>query len=247
MRAYELMKETFCRKIYIWIVHLSWLIFFGFIFILFHELTAPPNEEFYAFLFVWSGCLLPFLLSAGIFGDDIASGRICVLVTKPFWLGELYVYRFMGLSLQALLHLVLAGCIISILHNTMGMGNIDNLGLWLLSSWLLFNTWAAMLTSVSVVVKRAHDSLLVFVVLIFVYVLVAFLMTFSYKSTGTKVFMSFLRYAGPPFELLWKLAKQKYSLTQSVACVAHSLVLTLFYSIVGIIILSKRQFTCERD
>jgi hypothetical protein len=247
MRACELIKETFCRKLYIWIVNLSWLAFYGFIFVLFHELTVPESEEFYTFLFVWSGCLLPFLLSTGIFGDDIASGRICVLVTKPFWSGELYVYRFMGLSLQAFLHLVLAGCIIFVLHSTMGIGNIDKLGLWLLSSWLLFNTWAAMLTSVSIVVRRAHDSLFVFVILIFVYILVGFLMTFHYKGTGTKVFMGFLRYAGPPFELLWKLAKQKYSLTQSVACVVHSLVLTLFYSIVGIIILSKQQFTCERD
>lgn len=247
MRAYELIKETFSRKIYIWIVHLSWLAFYGFIFILFHELTGTELEEFYTFLFVCSGCLLPFLLSAGIFGDDIASGRICVLVTKPFWLGELYVYRLMGLSLQAALHLILAGCIILIFHNAMGKGSIGNLSFWLLSSWLLFNTWAAMLTSVSVVVRRAHDSLLVFVVLIFIYVLVGFLMTFHYTSAGTKVFMGFLRYAGPPFELLWKLAKREYGLTQSVACVAHSLVLTIFYSVVGIIILSKRQFTCERD
>ena len=244
MRAYELMKETLCRKAYIWIVHLSWLTFCGFCFTRFHELK---EIYFYTFLLVWSGYLLPFLLSAGIFGDDITSGRICVLVTKPFWSGELYVYRLMGLSLQALLHLVLTACIILILHHTMGMGSIDNLSFWLLSSWLLFNTWAAMLTSLSVVVRGAHDSLLVFFVLSLVYGMVGFLMIFHARSTGTKVFMGFLRYACPPFELLWKLAKQEYSLTRSVACVAHSLVLTLFYSTVGIIILSKREFKCKRD
>ena len=97
MRAYELIKETFCKKRYILIIHLSWLILCG-IFCCFFSMSA---SEFGRFIFLWGGCFLALALSAGIFGDDISSGRICIIVTKPFWLGELYIYRLLGLSLQA--------------------------------------------------------------------------------------------------------------------------------------------------
>jgi len=92
MRAYELIKETFCRKIYILIVHLSWLILYGAFWWLFLP-RASELSEFGRFIFIWGGCFLALALSAGIFGDDISSGRICVLVTKPFWPGKLYIYR----------------------------------------------------------------------------------------------------------------------------------------------------------
>jgi len=244
MRAYELMKETLLRKTYIRIVHISWFATYGLLFII------PFPAEVWnwgSFLFAWSGCLLPLLLSAGIFGDDIASGRISVLITKPLWLGELYIYRLMGLSLQAVLHLVISGCVIFILHSATGRGNMNNLGLWILSSWLIFNAWAALSTSFSVVVRRANNSMLLFVAIGFVYFLAGILMTYSRKDTATVMFLGALKYACPPFELLFKLANGKYGMIKSVACVMHSLVLTAVYSIVGIIILSKRQFVCERD
>ena len=76
------------------------------------------------FLFIWAGFFLALALSAGIFGDDIASGRICVLVTKPFWVGELYIYRLLGLSLQAAIHLLLAGGVILVVHLLMRKGNV---------------------------------------------------------------------------------------------------------------------------
>ena len=119
MRAYELMKETFFRRTYIWIVHVIWLALYG----VFWWLFLPEAPEFGKFLFIWAGFFLPLALSAGIFGDDIASGRICVIVTRPFWTGELYIYRVLGLSLQAAVHLLLAGAIVLILHATMRQGH----------------------------------------------------------------------------------------------------------------------------
>ena len=104
MRAYELLKETLCRKLYIWMVHISWLVFYALVYTLFR----PEAEKFGQLVWICSGCFLPLLLSAGIIGDDIASGRIRVLIAKPFWPGELYVYRLTGLSLQAAVHLLLA-------------------------------------------------------------------------------------------------------------------------------------------
>ena len=244
MRAYELMKETLLRKTYIRIVHISWLAIYGFIFLI----PFPPETWSWGpFLFAWSGCLLPLLLSAGIFGNDIASGRISILITKPLHLGELYIYRLMGMSLQAFLHLVISGCVIFILHGVTGRGNINNLGLWILSSWLIFNTWAALSTSFSVVVRRGNNSMLLFVLIGFTFFFTSFLVSFIPDYTATVVLKVVLKYICPPIELLVNLAGGKYSLIQNLGCVMHSLVLTALYSIVGIIILIKRQFACESD
>jgi len=244
MRAYELMKETLLRRIFIRIVHISWLAIYGLIFLI------PFPQETWSwgpFLFAWSGCLLPLVISAGIFGDDIASGRISILVTKPFWLGELYLYRLIGISLQAFLHLIISGCVILLLHRITGRGNINNFGLWMLLSWLVFNTWAALSTSLSVVVKRGNNSMLLFVAAGFVCFFSSFLVSFLPDHISTVVLRIVLKYTCPPIELLVNLANGKYSLVKDFGCVLYSLVLTAIYSIVGITILSRRQFACVRD
>ena len=244
MRAYELIKETFLRKAYIRIVHISWFAMYGLLFLI----PFPPETwNWGAFLFGWSGCMLSLLLSAGIFGDDIASGRICVLIIKPLWPGELYIYRLLGLSLQALLHLLISGAIMFTLQSATGRGSIDNLGLWILSSWLIFTTFAALSTSISVVVRRAHNSMLLFAAIAFVYFFVALMVGMLEKHPATEVIMSFIRYACPPVELLCKLALGQYNTLRSFGCVLHSLALMTVYSVVGIIILCKRQFVCVRD
>ena len=253
MRAYELMKETFFRRTYIWIVHVVWLALYG----VFYWLFVPDMPEMGRFLFIWAGFFLALALSAGIFGDDIASGRICVLVTKPFWMGELYIYRLLGLSLQAAVHLVLASGVILALHVIMRKGNVGHLGVWLLASWLLFNTCAALSTSLSIVVGRAFNSLLLLVVIVTGYFVINLLMTYLRQEPTSVVLVSFIRYPWPPFELLYKLAAGewgqyaltvgRYSVTKSTACVIHSLMLTLTYSIIGILLLSRRQFSRVRD
>ena len=253
MRAYELIKETCCRKGYIWIVHIIWLVLYG----SFWWLFLPSGEEFGRFIFIWGGFFLPMALSAGIFGDDISSGRICVLVTKPFWIGELYIYRLLGLSLQAAVNFILAGCIVFVLHFFTGKGSTEDLGLWLLATWLLFNTCAALSTSLSIVVGRAYNSLLLFAVVVTGYFVVSLLIVSMRQPGGTGVLAGFIKYCWPPFELLYKFASGEYgkysltvgrfSVTKSVACVVHSLILMTVYSIVGIALLSRRQFSRQRD
>jgi hypothetical protein len=253
MRAYELIKETFCRKLYILIVHLCWLTLYGF----HYWLRLPEASEFGRLIFLWGGFFLALALSAGIFGEDISSGRICVLVTKPFWPGELYIYRLLGLSLQAAVHFILAWFVIFILHITMRTGSMNGLGLWLFASWLLFNTFAALSTSLSIVVGRAYNVLLLLVVFAIVQLVVSWLMSSIQQHSETGVFFSFIKFACPPFELLNKFACGEYgkysltvgrfSLAKSAACVVHSLILTVVYSVVGIALLSRRQFSCGRD
>lgn len=252
MRAYELMKETFFRKMYIYIVHLSWFAVYGLFMLL-----QPDEDDFYSLLFIWGGFFLPLVLSAGIFGDDISSGRISILATKPFWLGKLYIYRLMGLSMQGAVHFILVGSLLMIIHRFTGIGNIDDLGSWLFSCWLLFNTWAAMSTSLSVVVKRAYNFVFLLVAFLFFGFLNSILSWNNPDDTITDIISAFVKYVCPPFGMLTRMAEGeyakyslivgKYSAIKAIACVTHALVLTVFYGILGVLVLERRQFTCSRE
>jgi len=239
MRAYELLKETFCRKLYIWMVHISWLAFYALVYMLFR----PDAERFGQLLWICSGCFLPLLLSAGVIGDDIASGRIRVLIAKPFWPGELYVYRLIGLSLQAAVHLFLAFVLLTVLPGLTGAKGVENLDSWLIAAWLLFIVWAALSTSLSVVVGRGYNSLFLFVALVFVFFAVDLLKlhTSQYRYAPAKTALDVLKYTCPPFGLLNKFALQECGLLESVAIAAHSLMLTLVYGGFGLLLLHKRQ------
>ncbi len=253
MRAYELIKETFLRKTFIWVVHLSWL---G-IYVLFWLLFLPIGEEVGMFIFLWGGFLLPLVLSTGIFGDDMASGRICVLATRPVWLGQLYLYRLLGLSLQGAVHLLLAGGLIFALDALLQPGSSSSLGLWLFSSWLLFNACAALSTSLSVVVKGAYNSLVLLLAMVIGFLLLDVLAGYWLERGAADAVRAVVRYAGPPVSLLNRLAKGEYGkyslgvskcdLLKTVACTVHCLILTTAYCLAGILILTRRQFSAQRE
>jgi ABC-type transport system involved in multi-copper enzyme maturation permease subunit len=253
MKECELIKETFLRRTYIWVVHLSWLVIYG----LFWLLFLPSGMEAGFFIFFWGGFFLPLALSAGILGDDIASGRICVLATKPFWLGQFYIYRLLGLSLQGAVHLLLGGAIVFGLDALMGRGTPNRLGLWLFATWLLFNTCAALSASLSVVVKRAYNSLVLLLAVALFYLLLGVLAHY-WLEHGTADFMrKLIRFAGLPFNLLhgmargeygkYSLAVGKYGFTKTVACTVHCLILTAVYATVGVLLLIRRQFYSQSD
>jgi hypothetical protein len=253
IRACELIKETFFRKTYIWVAHLIWFGIYG----LFWLLFLPTNLEAGQFLFIWGGFLLPLALSAGIIGDDIASGRICVLATRPFWVGQLYLYRLLGLSLQGAVHILLAGGLVFVLDTLLGKGSPNNLAVWLFASWLLFNACAALSTSLSVVVGRSYNSLLAFFGLAFAYLLLDVLSGYWLEYGAADTLRNIFRYVGPPFGLLIGLAKGdygkyslsvgKYDMAKNIACVAHCLILTTAYATAGILLLIRRQFFLQRD
>jgi len=253
MRAYALIKETFLRRTYVWVIHLVWLALYGFYWWLF----LPDAEQFGGFVFTWGGFLLPLALSSGIFGDDIASGRICVLITKPFWWGKLYVYRVLGLSLQGAVHFLVCACLMLILALASPKTNMDGLSLWLLAAWLMFNTVAALSTSLSVVIGRAFNSLLILVVVIAGYLIINMLVFQLRGQSAPSALYNFICYACPPFELLKKFASGErgelalffghFSMTKQVAIVIHSFILSTCYGLVGIVLLCRREFSRVRD
>jgi len=253
MRAYELLKETLWRRRYIWIVHVVWLA----LYLMFWWLYYPDPEEFGGIVLVLGGFLLPLALSAGILGDDIASGRICVLLTKPLRPGTLFSYRLLGLSLQAAAHFLLVGVVIVLLHLVTRKGGTEGLALWLFLSWLLFNTWAALSTSLSVVVKRAHNSLLLLVASVTIGGAMSILIWNLRNYAAGDVLKGFLTYCFPPHGLLGDLGKGEYEeknlalaglhLPRTLVYTAHSLLLTVVYAGVGILIFRKKQFFSERE
>jgi hypothetical protein len=189
--------------------------------------------------------------------SDVASGRICVLATKPLRFGEFYIYRLLGLSLQGAVHLLLGGGMVFALDALLGRGTPNRLGLWLLAAWLLFNACAALSTSLSVVLKRAYNSLVVFLGVALFYLLLGVLAGY-WLEQGTADFMrKLIRFAGPPFSLLHKMAQGeygkysltvgKYGFTRIVACTVHCAILTTVYATIGVLLLTRRQFSSQRD
>jgi ABC-type transport system involved in multi-copper enzyme maturation permease subunit len=244
MKAYAIIVETFRRKGSVRFLHLGWLGTYAAVFLI----PMPPDSwPWGAFVFICSGCLLPLVLSAGIFGDDIASGRIRLLVTEPIRPAELYIYRFLGLTLQAAVHLLAAGALILLLHRLTNRGSVAHFAAWILAAWLIFNAWTALSTSLSVLVRREHNSLLLVLGTIAAVFPLYLLLLFFENSLGTKIYHGILNYAGPPVELLGRVALGRYSLAGAVAHVAHCLLLTVLYGVIGIVLLDRREFKYVAD
>lgn len=253
MLAYELIKETFLRRRFLWVVHLVWLSTYA----MFWWLFLPDHEEFGNFLFNWGGLFLALALSAGILGDDIASGRICVLMTRPLRAGHLCAYRLLGLSLQGAVHFVVAWMLLFLMHVVTRKGSVEGFARWLAVTWLFFNTWAALSLSLSVIVKRAHNSLLLFVLLMTVAGVVGTLQWQARDHWISEAATGFVRFACPPFKFLHELAEGTYvdqtltvarrEIPTPLACVIHSLVLPVLYLFVGMRWLRKREFFSERE
>jgi len=244
MKAYALMVETFSRKGSVRFVHLCWLGIYAALFLI----PMPPETWHWGqFLFAWSGCLLPLLLSEGIIGDDIASGRIRLIVTEPIRPVELYVYRLLGLSLQGAVHFLAVGVLVLLLHRLTGRGSVSHFAGFVLASWLIFNAWAALSTSLSVVLKRSNNSMLLFIVTVAVCFLLSLSIHFFPKSVGVNVVLPIVRYTCPPVELLANTAWGKLDLLEGLGSVALSLLLVVLYGVAGVVLLGKREFKYVAD
>jgi hypothetical protein len=98
-----------------------------------------------------------------------------------------------------------------------------------------------------VVVSREHNSMLVILVTIAVVFPLYMLLLFFQDSLGTKIYVGILRYAGPSVELLVRLGRGKCSLPRGIGSVVYSLMLTISYCVIGILLLDRREFMAARD
>ena len=89
------------------------------------------------------------------------------------------------------------------------------------------------------------------------YFLLGLMAMYVRQEANSGPLASFIRYPWPPFELLYKLAAGEwgkyaltvgnYSVSKSFACIIHSLMLTLVYGIIGILLLCRREYSRVRD
>jgi hypothetical protein len=149
--------------------------------------------------------------------------------------------------LQGAVHLIAVGALIVTLHHFTNRGSAENFLAWLLVSWLIFNTWAALSTTLSVLVKREHNAMLLFFATTVVIFGISFVGSFYPDHKLTAVFLGLVRWACPPVELMGRIGLGLTSLWQGLDSVAHALLLTVLYGAIGIILLGRREFKYARE
>jgi ABC-type transport system involved in multi-copper enzyme maturation permease subunit len=240
MRGYELMKETLLRRRFILIMHFVILGIYGLLF-----LPDLSEAHWQPALIGFSGFLLPIFISAGIFGDDVASGRIAALVTKPVHAAQLYLWRAAGLAAQGILHFGIAITLIIVLHRVTGRRDLDEAAFVVVAGFLLFCTCATLSTTISVLVKREFNSAVLIIGAAILVATYAFLLNKYPNFWATQAYHQLLKYGCPPLELISNgLGKP---LLSRLLIVLHAVGLTAAYAGLGIFFLSMRQFPQARD
>lgn len=239
----SVVEETFCRRAYIRIVHLSWL---GIYAVLFLVPFPPSIWNWGTFIFFWSGCLLPVLISSGAFGDDIATGRIALLATKPFSLYRLFWYRVIGTCLQCVGNIGVVYVLIVALHRLTEHGGREHLGQWCLYACLVSLTWVALSTALSVLVSRDHNAIALILASVVVFLLLSSLMSFAPDHIVSKALLKATTYSCPPVIALLPLV-DKEDPWLKVALVLHALGLATLYGTLGGFLLTHRELNSPHN
>jgi len=241
MVAWELVKETVLRRGFILLIHLVWCCPYA---------ILPLYEWRHDFIlghipFVLGGLLLPAILSTGIFGNDMVSGRIFVLVMKPLRFSELYLWRWFGLTVQGFIHLLVAGVILVTVHHLGGHGSIAQIHIWLVLSLLLFSAVAALSTTLSIIVKRGDNVMFMIGILICAIVFNVFLV--SAQTKGTEIVGALIKYGLPSVEILFQCGAPDYAISQRLGAASYVLALTGLYGAIGIALLRYKEFKRQCD
>ena len=241
MVAWELIKETVLRRGFIPIVHLALCCSYAVL-----PLCARRHDFILGHVpFVLGGVLLPAILSTGIFGNDMVSGRIFVLVTKPIRFSELYLWRWFGLTMQGLLHLLVAGMILVTVHRLGGHGSSAHLHVWLFLSLLLFSAVAALSTTLSIVVKRSDNVMFMIGILLCVVVFKMYLA--SAQTKVTEIVDALIKYGLPSVEILYQCGAPDCAFSQRLGAASHVMALTGLYGAIGIALLHYKEFKRQCD
>lgn len=236
MYAWELIKETVLRKSFIPVIHLVWFCLY-----LVLPLVSSSGDLVLGTLpFILAGLLLPAIVSVGIFGDDIASGRIAVLITKPLRFSRLYLWRLAGIVVQGALHLAVAGVLLLGVNRVLGYGSTAQLPLWLVLSLLLLAAVAALSTTISVVVKRDYNLIVLIGMLLLVAVFKVNLA--SVHSPAVTWIRTLITYGLPSAEMLYRCGTPAGSFSERLGAVLYVLALTCTYATVGVVLLKYREF-----
>jgi ABC-type transport system involved in multi-copper enzyme maturation permease subunit len=245
----EVLRESLFRRRFIPLLHIVYLGVYLLVYGIFCVIPSGPTR-WGLWLFIWSGCLLPVLLTAGAFGDDIASGRILQLVTKPVSLGTLYVLRALGVFIQCAVHLAVCYSLVFVLHSLTGQGGQESLGPWFLASLLASLAWLTLSCSLSTFLLREYNIVVIMIGSILVVMLwqsVVVVASVANWPMVSEVANGVVVYGMPPVVLLLRLGMQKYNLVGGLAVGAHALGMATLYAAIGILILTHREFLRRRE
>ena len=241
MLGYELIKETFIRKSYIPAMHGISALFHLFLF----QLAAEEGFASGKLIFITVGLIFPTVISAGIFGDDISSGRMVVLMTKPIRFSELYLWRFLGLLVQGVVQLSLCGILVVVTDYLTGNGSSAYLLRWLFLSLLLFATVASLSTTISVFAKRGYNFM---VLTIGIFLILAVRVNLSMLGdAAVTVYERIAKYLLPPVEVLYTSGAPAADWSRQLGAILWAMTLVVIYAGIGIFILSRREFKRETD
>ena len=251
----EIIKETCLRKRFIPRLHVTYVVTYLAIYLVSYGMHLLTPDSSYStqwglWLFAWSGCLFPVLLTAGIFGNDIDSGRMLQLATMPVSLGWLYTLRVLGMFIQCLVHLAVCFSLIFVMQSLTGYATEKNLGSWFLASLLISLTWLTLSTTLSTFLMREYNvvvimigSIVIFMLLMMINTAAALADWSALSETATKI----AKYGIPPVIMLFNLGMQKCSITGGIVAAIHAIGIALFYAIVGIVILNHMEFVHKRE
>lgn len=245
----EVLKETIFRRRFIPVLHMLYLGVYIMIYTVYHLLPSETGQ-WELWLFIWSGCLFPVLLTAGLFGDDIAGGRMLQLVIKPISLGTLYLLRVLGVFIQCVIHLAVCYLLLFIVYRITGQEAKGHIGLWFFASVLISLTWLTLSASFSTFLFREYNIVMVLIGSIVVFMLwqsASTVAAITGWSALSKLADGMMIYGVPPIALLFRLSMQKYGITGSVAVTLHAVIMAALYVIVGIMILTHREFVRKRE
>lgn len=246
---YEVLKETFLRRRFIPMLHVLYVVVYIMVFTIYYLLPSK-SPQWELWLFGWSGCLFPVLLTAGLFGDDIASGRILQLLIKPISLGTLYLMRVLGVFIQCVIHLAVCFLMLFIMYLLTEQQAKGHIGLWFLASVLISLTWLMLSASISTFMLREYNVVVVLIGSIVVFMLwqsASIVASIADWPVISKAADGFMIYGVPPVGLLFRLGMQKYSTAGSLAVTLHAVTIAALYTVIGIVILTHREFIRKRE
>lgn len=157
MVAYAVLRESVLRKNTILVAH----VLLPVIYIACIPLHIPVGVA----VFALGGIALPLVLTNGIWGNDISSGRIRMLALTPVGVERIYLWRLAGVLSQGVVHLLAAACV-QVLGNTMDAGHDGPWFVWTLATFFLFCAMASFSSALSVVVRGEHNAPLIVLILV---------------------------------------------------------------------------------
>ena len=250
MYAWPLIVETYRRKRIVPFAH--------FLFLLPYLVLIPvlpyANEEILPIgiliLFI-SGLFFAPVLTTGIFSNDISSGRFRILATEPIPREAFYVWRLVGVMLQGMVHLAIVSTMFLIMNALTGLGNLHCFPQYLVATFIMFGSVAALSIMLSLVITSDASTLVVLILpfaIAGVDILGHISTSFPIVKEVCDGIITASKYGLPPLPWLVEAFTSNHEGTwrEILGCAFHAAGLSLAYALIGVTLLNRRELKPQR-